>query len=153
MNETQAYQTLLNQWLEQYQSLFKLLNDEQKALEKRDFAQLEKLVNNKNDLVDLINSQQLPSIINASPANQPKINDLKKFCFKTPELLPIWDNLMVVVEKCQFRNEVNARLIELVTSSTKRTFNLIKGFDPDNNIYDSNGDRKIVKHFSEPLSA
>ncbi len=153
MKEIQIYQTLLNQWTDQYQTLHDILNCEQLALEKRDFARLASLTKEKNDLVIQINQQQIPVIKNNGDINQPKINEVKKYCLKNPELSTSWDGLMSLVEQCNFKNEVNARLIELVTISTKRTFNLIKGFDPDNNIYNSTGDRTIVKHYGQSLSA
>lgn len=153
MKEIQIYQTLLNRWTEQYQSLHDILNCEQLALEKRDFTQLASLSNEKNELVKEINHQQIPAIISTGEASQPKINELKKICMKIPELSANWERLMNLVEQCNFKNEVNARLIELVTVSTKRTFNLIKGFDPDNNIYNSSGDRTIVKHYGQSVSA
>lgn len=153
MKEIQIYQTLLNHWTEQYHSLHDILNCEQLALEKRDFNHLASLAKEKNELVKQINQQQIPAIIEQGHANQPKINEVKKFCLNNLELSSSWQQLMRIVEQCHFKNEVNARLIELVSVSTKRTFNLIKGFDPDNNIYNSTGDRTIVKHYGQSISA
>ncbi len=153
MKEIQVYQTLLNQWIEQYQSLHDILNCEQLALEKRDFTKLAALSNEKNEIVKNINHQQILAIISKGKASQPKLNEVKKFCLQNLELSTSWERLMNLVEQCNFSNEVNARLIELVTVSTKRTFNLIKGFDPDNNLYNSTGDRTIVKHYGQSLSA
>ena len=153
MKEIQIYQTLLNQWTAQYQSLHDILNCEQLALETRDFTKLASLSNEKNELVKQIDRHQIPAIISKGEASQPKINQVKKFCLQNPELSASWEGLMNLVGQCNFKNEVNARLIELVTVSTKRTFNLIKGFDPDNNIYNASGDRTIVKHYGQSLSA
>jgi len=153
MKEVQIYQTLLNQWTEQYQTLHDILNCEQSALEKRDFTELESLVKEKNTLVEQINQQQIPAIISQGNVIQPKINQVRKYCVNSPELQAGWSELMRLVDQCNFKNEVNGRLINLVATSTKRTFNLIKGFDPDNNIYDAKGDRKVVKHYGRSLSA
>jgi flagellar biosynthesis/type III secretory pathway chaperone len=153
MNEQQIYQTIINQWNAQYQSLKNILTAERASLENRDFATLERLVNEKNTLLKEINLEQIPAIIVQGKVSQPKIRQVKKACMENQELKEKWDYLMETVDECHFQNEVNARLIELVTASTKRTFNLIKGFDPDNNIYDNKGDRKQIKHFGQPLSA
>jgi len=153
MKEIQIYQTLLNQWQEQYQTLHDILNYEQNALEKRDFTLLESLVKEKNTLVKKINQQQIPAIISDGNVTQPNIHRLKKFCLEHVELKSDWNELMLLVEQCNFKNEVNSRLIDLVTTSTKRTFNLIKGFDPDNNIYNAKGDRTLVKHYGQSISA
>ena len=54
MKDTGSYLTIINHWAEQYQSLQKILDGEQKALEKRDFTLLESLVSQKNELVQQI---------------------------------------------------------------------------------------------------
>ncbi len=153
MSDTQVYQTLLNQWSEQYQTLHDILNCEQLALEKRNFEELETLIKEKNELIKTINFQQLPNIIKQGQENLPQIAQVKQFCLSNSKLKAGWDKLMNLVEQCHFKNEVNARLIELLTSSTKRTFNLIKGFNPDNHLYNSAGDSTVVKHFGQSLSA
>lgn len=156
MNEPkgdQLYLTLINQWAAQYQDLCQLLSDEQRALEQRDFELLSKLISQKNRLVDQINSDQIPSIINHGTSTPIKLRQVKNYCFTSESLQPFWKDLMTIVDQCNHKNEVNAHLITLISKATKRTFNLIKGFDPDNNIYDAHGDRKQVKHFSQPLSA
>ena len=153
MKEIQVYQTLLNQWSNQYSELLTLVNQEQQALEKRDFQELELLVHKKNELLKIINLDQIPAIINNGNVAQPKLAQVKQFCLKTPELSSSWAALMELVSKCHHKNEVNSKMIELLTTSTKRTFNIIKGFDPDNNIYDAKGDRKIVSHYGQPVSA
>jgi len=153
MKDTGIYLTIINHWAEQYQSLQEILNAEQNALEKRDFTLLESLVSQKNKLVQQINLEQVPSRLQHAETGQVDIKQVKQYSLSDTELKPHWDNLMALVDQCHYKNEVNSRLIELVTSSTKRTFNLIKGFDPDNNIYDAKGDRKIVKHYGQPVSA
>jgi len=153
MKDIGNYLTIINHWTEQYQSLHDILDAEQNALEKRDFALLESLVSQKNNLVQQINLEQIPSQFQQTETNQVDIKQVKQHSLSNSEIKPHWDNLMTLVNQCHYKNEVNSRLIELVTNSTKRTFNLIKGFDPDNNIYDAKGDSKIVKHYGQPVSA
>ncbi len=153
MNELQVYQTVLNSWKQDYELLHDILNSEQRALEKRVFDQLVQLVKEKDAAVKRINSHQVPPIINAQGVNNTSLNEFKKFCSRNPALAESWTELMQLVEKCCFKNEVNARLIDLLNHSSQRTFNLIKGCDPDNNIYNSQGNRTTVRHFSSSLSA
>jgi len=152
-DEHQVYLTLINQWSTQYQTLLEVLGNEQKALENRDFDGLGSLIKKKDRLVEQINNDQIPSIINRGTSTPIKLKQVRNYCLKTPQLKSHWDKLMAIVDQCNHNNEVNAQLIVLISKSTKRAFNLIKGFDPDNNIYDSKGDRKQVKHFGQPLSA
>lgn len=153
MSEMQIVLTLVNQWTEQYQSLHDILNSEQNALEQRDFEELKGIVSEKNNLVKVINSEQIPAIINQGNVSQLSFKDVQKHCLSSAELSEPWGRLMAVVDQCRYKNEVNSRIVELVTQSTKRTFNLIKGFDPSNNIYDAKGSSKLVKHYGQPLSA
>jgi flagellar biosynthesis/type III secretory pathway chaperone len=153
MQKHHVYQTLINQWRTQYQQLHDLLNSEQNALEKRDFETLELIVKEKTELVEQINLEQIPAMINQGNITQPTLMQLKTYCVNEPTLTASWNSLMELVDQCHFKNEVNSRLIDLVTQSTKRTFNLIKGFDPDNNIYDNQGDQKIVSHYGSSVSA
>ena len=153
MNELQMVLTLVNQWTEQYQSLHDVLNSEQNALEKKDFEALKNIVSEKNNIVSQINSEQIPAIIKQGNINQLSFKDVQKHCLSTASLTQPWENLMALVDQCRYKNEVNSRIVELVTQSTKRTFNLIKGFDPTNHIYDAKGGSKLVKHYGQPLSA
>ena len=167
MNKTQELKTFINQWTISYKELDGLLDGEQKALEARDFTSLEKIVNAKNKLVIQINEQQIPVIEeqgfngllannNITPIKESALSKLHKardFCLQTDELKNHWLNLIELVEQCNYKNEVNANMVQLITTSTKRTFNLIKGFDPDNNLYNRDGDRSMVQLQSQPLIA
>ncbi|TQV84878.1 flagella synthesis protein FlgN [Aliikangiella coralliicola] len=153
MNSAQLCQTLINQWQQDYQQLHDILNSEQVALENRDFASLTKLIKEKDSLVQTINKHNIPPILKQHGISVSSMNEFKHYCFADEQLAPVWRELMGLVEKCSFKNEVNSRLIELLNVSCRRTFNLIKGFDPDNNIYNASGDRTAVKHFSASISA
>jgi|GEM_PF-2185736 len=153
MKNTQHCQTIINQWQQDYQKLHDILNDEQLALEKRDFEKLARVTGEKNQLVAQINAHQLPPVIDQRGTTITSLNDFKHYCISNDELESKWVGLMNLVEQCRFKNEVNARLVELLNQSSRRTFNLIKGFDPDNNIYNANGNRTAVRHYSDSLSA
>lgn len=151
MNNAQISQTIINQWQQDYQMLHDILNSEQLALEKRDFEQLKLVTKEKNRAVQQINSHQLPESINQP--NLATMQAFKQYCMTDPNLQNSWNELMELVEKCCFKNEVNARLINLLHQSNTRTFNIIKGFDPENNIYNSTGNRTAIRHHGVPLSA
>lgn len=153
MNNKQAYQTLLNSWLQNYQELHDILNSEQLALEKRDFEQLNQTIIEKDLVVKNINQQVMTELTNESGQRVSTLQQLKDFCVSTPALNEKWQNLVSVIEQCTLKNEVNARLITLLNSSTQRTFNLIKGFDPDNNIYNASGNRATVRYSNSSVSA
>ena len=153
MNNSQQCQTVINQWQQDYQRLHDILNDEQLALEKRNFEQLELATQEKDKTVKQINAHQLPQILNQQGNLINSLQEFKLHCFNDMKLKFSWEGLMELVEKCSFKNEVNGRLINLLNQSSRRTFNLIKGFDPDNNIYNATGIRTAVRHCGDSLSA
>ncbi len=164
MNKVQEFKTFINLWLTSYQKLNDLLESEKKALEKRDYKGLEKLVSDKNILVNQINEQPIPqqdfngqlSHSKITPIKESaltKLNKAKIFCLNSVELKTSWEALITLVGECHFKNEVNAKMVQLITISTKRTFNLIKGLDPDNNIYNREGSRSLVQHQGQSITA
>jgi len=153
MDNLQVSQTLINQWKNDYQKLHDLLNNEQSALEESDLEKLALCIAEKDEIVKQINAHQLPPMILARGMTIKSYADFSQFCQGSPNLKQSWRGLMTLVENCRFKNEVNARLIDLLNQSSRRTFNLIKGFDPDNNIYNATGNRTAVRHYSGCISA
>jgi len=153
MKNLQQCQTIINQWQQDYQQLHDILNDEQLSLEKREFEQLKKTTQEKNSMVHHINKHELPLLMDLKGIQINSLNQFKQHCNDNPELKKSWEALMNVVGMCSFKNEVNARLIQLLHQSSRRTLNLIKGFDPDNNIYNASGNRTAVRHSSDTISA
>ncbi len=153
MKHIQLCKTVLNAWQQDYQTLHDILNSEQRALEKRNFDLLSQVLKEKDEAVSHINTQQIPPMIDNAGIQITSLAQLKKYCTENTQLSENWSELMQLVEKCCLKNEVNARLIELLTQSSRRTFNLIKGFDPDNNIYNACGDRTAVRHYGDSISA
>ena len=153
MKNLELYQLLIGQWQDDYQKLHDILNHEQSALEKRNFEQLSQLTKEKNQLVMKINQHGIPAQLSNSQIKIESIQDLKAHCTGEPKLIQHWQKLMELVSKCGFQNEVNARLVELLSTSTRRTFNLIKGLDPDNNIYNASGTRTTMEYSRASVSA
>jgi flagellar biosynthesis/type III secretory pathway chaperone len=153
MKQTQICQTIINQWQHDYQNLHDALSAEQLALEKRDFKLLSQASADKDSLVKQINQHQLPQLEDQQGMTINTLASFKMHCLSQSVLTEPWNELMQLVAQCRFKNEVNARLIELLNQSSKRTINLIKGFDPDNNIYNASGNRTAVRHYGSLISA
>jgi len=153
MKNQQLCQTLLNQWRSDYQRLSDILADEQLALEKRDFECLAKITLEKNRQVDVINRQQIPAELNAEGGRKIKLAELQLLCLATPQLAGHWQDLMALVSRCNFQNEVNARMVDLLHTSCRRTLNLIRGFDPDHNLYNANGACTRLSHHGASVMA
>lgn len=153
MKNLQNCHTIINSWQQDYQLLHDILNSEQLALEHRDFDKLTQVISEKDKQINTINGHAIPCVIDQNGKNTTSLGEFKSFCVSHPQLEPAWNELMQLLEKCCVKNEVNARLIDLINQSSRRTFNLIKGFDPDNNIYNAKGDRTRVRYYNDSLSA
>lgn len=153
MKNTQLCQTIINQWQQDYQQLHDILNNEQLALQNSDFEQLTLITQEKNKMVKQINQHKLPALIDGQGGSISSLPEFKQHCIDKSELKNGWETLMTLVEKCSFQNEVNARMVNLLNKSSRRTFNLIKGFDPDNNIYNASGNRTAIRHYGDSISA
>jgi len=153
MKNTQVCQTLINAWLQDYQQLHDILNSEQLALEKRDFERLELIVREKDRAIGKITRHDIPPMVDHTGVQLNTLSSLQNFCESHSDLNTTWCELIELVKKCRLKNEVNSRLVNLLNISTRRTFNLIKGFDPDNNIYNASGNRATVRFNNNSISA
>lgn len=153
MKNRQIAKTVIRVWVQDYQSLHDILNAEQRALEKRDFDSLASYIKEKNELINRINDHQVPQMFDDTGTLVSKLNQFNAFCESTFELSEDWQQLVKLIKQCSIKNEVNARLIKLLNDSSRRTFNLIRGFDPDNNIYNANGSRSTVRYYNSSVSA
>ncbi len=153
MKKSQQYLTIINLWKQDYQSLYEALNLEQTSLEKNDFQQLAHAIKAKNDILERIAQHTPPKPNDTNCVHLSEMLDFRNYCEESSELKGSWKELTELVKQCHFKNEVNSKLIELLYQSNQRIFNLIKGFDPDNNIYNANGDSLQVRHSGGSLSA
>ncbi|TQV75297.1 flagellar protein FlgN [Aliikangiella marina] len=153
MKNRQIAQTLIRVWIQDYQSLHDILKAEQKALEQRNFDQLANYIKEKGDVVSRINQHEVPQLFDDAGNLIAQLNQFKLFCENQPNLNQEWQKLLDLIKQCSIKNEVNARLIKLLNDSSRRTFNLIKGFDPDNNVYNAKGNQSTVRYYNSSVSA
>lgn len=153
MKKSQQYLTTINLWKQDYQALYEALSLEQQSLENNDFQQLAHAIKNKDEVLSRIAQHTPPQPNETNCVHLSEMLDFKHYCEDSPEIRDDWQSLAQLVKECHFKNEVNAKLIELLYQSNQRMFNLIKGFDPDNNIYNANGNSMQVRHSGGSLSA
>ena len=143
--------SILTDWHSDYLTLNDFLEQEQNALESRDFDRLADITAKKNDCMLKINNHDLPQDFKAN-SNSP-IASLDQYCKSNRELSTRWNTILTLLSECQYKNEVNGRLIKLLNTSCRRVFNLLKGMDPDNNIYNSTGACSRVEATRASVSA
>ncbi len=134
--ENTIKETLAN-WQVDYLALHAFLQQEHASLQKRNFEALEIITKNKNECLKKISLHKLPESLNILPTAA--LESLRQLCTNNPKLAEYWEKTMAIVQDCNHQNEVNGEIIKLLNHSTKRIFNLFKGFEPDNNIYNATG--------------
>jgi len=143
----------LNEWHSDYLVLNQLLERELATLENRDFDQLESITSEKNNIMLKINSHDLPGEFKTDAGANAALSKLNDYCEKDKELSEKWETIIALLTDCAHRNEVNGRMIKLLDSSSRRVFNLLKGMDPDNNIYNATGACSRVEASRASVSA
>lgn len=142
---------ILTDWHSDYLALNEYLGQEQNALETRDFDRLADITSKKNECMLKINGHDLPQDFKAN-TNSP-IARLDEYCKSNQSLKNRWNSILKLLSDCEYKNEVNGRLIKLLNTSCRRVFNLLKGMDPDNNIYNSTGACSRVEATRASVSA
>lgn len=153
MDIIQSIKTMLNEWSSDYEQLNTTLNEEKIALEKREFDALAKTIQTKEHLVRKIHQHAVPVELFPTIKQNITLFDIKSLCESEKQLTPDWKNLMTIVAKCNFQNEVNGQLVGLLDNSCKRIFNLMRGFDPDNNLYNATGSSSRMMQSNASVSA
>ena len=108
MSNLQPHRTLINQWKSDYEQLKHVLEQEQLALESQTFDTLSIVTQQKNQMVNQINSHQVPPIMTHSGESLTNLNSFRRFCLDNTELKDDWLDMMSLVEKCCFKT-VQAR--------------------------------------------
>jgi len=143
----QQCQKILKQWLVDYRQFHDLLASEYQALCQRDYDAIETLLAEKKSLLDKIQRQQ-----QTQQSAAETFKNLAIICNKDKDLQPVWQEFLHTAQQCQVKNEVNAKMVSSLLNANKRLFNLFKGADPDNNIYDARGDRHLVNSGGRSVS-
>lgn len=153
MHNFLQYRTLINQWIQDYKSFYDILLREKESLENHDFDALSQATKDKYEIIQEINQHNPPHIDDVNFVHSTPMVSFKNFCQANPELTEPWETLTQLAEACLYKNEVNAELVQLLSESSERIYNLIKGFDPDNHIYNSKGSSTRIQHSAEPIRA
>ena len=129
-------QNLINAWQQDYAALYDLLLSEKLALQERNFETLAAITEQKNELLNQITQRQA---VNGSTAIAHQ--QLKSFVQQIPELEQSWQSMLERASHCQMMNEINGQMLAMMSNANRRTLNIVRGIQPDNNIYDKTGSR------------
>ncbi|MGB5260882.1 MAG: flagellar protein FlgN [Gammaproteobacteria bacterium] len=135
---------LLKQETALTQQLSDLLDREFAAITDKDFAAFEQTVAEKALAVEQLDllEQERVALIEAA-GQKPGPGDFLYFlqwCDPAQNITPAWEQLLSLAGKCRDQNLRNHHLIELCSRHTRETLRILRGEDPQPDLYQADGD-------------
>jgi flagellar biosynthesis/type III secretory pathway chaperone len=126
------------------QQLSDLLDREFAAITDKDFATFEQIIAEKAltiEQLDLLEQERIALI--ESAGHKPGPDDILYFlqwCDPAQNITPDWEQLLSLAGKCRDQNLRNHHLIELCSRHTRDTLRILRGEDPQPDLYQADGD-------------
>jgi len=144
MNDQQkALMQLMQTEIEHIHNLMRKLDQENAVLAEHHPAVLEEVVLGKQEIIQKLEliGQQRESLLTAMGASTADIksgtiSDLFK---GNKQLSALWDELVLLAEKCQKKNRINGNIIDLVSRQSKHALDILRGISPGAELYDYSG--------------
>ena len=124
-------------------SLQKLLTQEQKALEQRDYSTFNQLLSKKQELLsqlELHAQQRQQQLQQAGFADDSSALDNADQ--QAPRTAKLWRTLVEQWQKCQQHNEVNAHIAQRTRQVVSQVMDLIRGQSSNSRTYNAQGATK-----------
>lgn len=123
---------MLQEEIRHTQSLFEFLEIESEALVARDTPALEKVTADKLEHIHLLESmgQQRVALL-ADTDGDPLIEN--------KQLSMLWQELLLLAEKCQNKNRINGGIIEVGFRQSQQALDILQGSSSKPELYDNSG--------------
>ncbi|MFV3305819.1 flagella synthesis protein FlgN [Pseudomonas sp. NY15181] len=136
-----ALLSLINGDIDAARQLLQLIDDEYQALQARDLAQLQQLLEHKVPLMQQLerNGRERAAALQQAGVSVDR-QGLEQFAQRSGngELLVRGDELGALLDQCQDANQRNGRIIRAGQASTGRLLDILRGQDTPN-LYDRRG--------------
>ena len=118
--------------------LLSLLKDEEEALSHQNLQLLPEITSKKNNLIQEFLSLKSKRQQNLAPLGVPLEESniaswIKKE--KAPELHTLWEELTQTLKSCQEINNLNGKMIQMLSASNRNALQVLVGKDPTQSIY------------------
>ena len=135
---------LLKQETELTQQLSDLLDTEYTAITGKDFPSFEQTIDEKSTTVeqlDLLEQERIALLEMAGYKPGPDgILYFMQWCDPGQDISPLWEQLLALAGRCRGQNRRNHQLIEICSRHTRETLCILRGEDPQQELYGRNGD-------------
>jgi len=156
-NQQQEIKQILQEEVECAHLLLKLLTQEYDALAEHHSSALEEIVQHKQEKIqqlEMIGRQReqlflsigMVNLKHDIDTNKTETSQSKQFNdhFKNNrQLIELWSELLNIAGQCRDKNQVNGRIVELVSRQSKHALDILRGIAPTtSDLYDNAGQSK-----------
>lgn len=156
--ETETQQQLdliLDREIDAARRLAEVLNSENAAIGRRELAALEQAITDKQAglqrLEELNRERGLLVASQGFATDKAGMESCLKWCDTTGLLTGKWRQLLSVADNCRTQNRMNRQLMDMGSRHIHHALCILRGEDPDQNLYGPGGDN-IAPHASRDLA-
>jgi len=137
---------LLRRELDHVQNLMHSLEQEYSALAEQHTTTLEDVVRKKQETIrelEQIGQQRETLLASMNSSTEEQLNLAGSTSTGNKELSALWNELMLLAEKCQEMNRINGSIVELVSRQSRHALDILHGISPNVSskpeLYDQSG--------------
>ena len=142
--------TLVQREVNQVQNLMHSLEQEYAALAEQHTSTLEEVVARKQETIrelELIGQQREALLAAMNTSTQELLDNAGHLPTGNTQLSALWNELVILAEKCQEMNRINGSIVELVSRQSRHAIDILHGISPNlitkPELYDQTGYKTI----------
>jgi flagellar biosynthesis/type III secretory pathway chaperone len=141
---------VLQRELNQVQNLMHSLEQEYAALAEQHTTTLEDVVRKKHEIIrelEQIGQQRENLLVSMNTSAEEQLNLAANSATGNQQLSTLWNELMLLAEKCQEMNRINGSIVELVSRQSRHALDILHGISPNVSsrpeLYDQSGYKTV----------
>ncbi|MGB5276135.1 MAG: flagellar protein FlgN [Gammaproteobacteria bacterium] len=149
---------LLQREINHLQNLMHSLEEEYAALAEQHTATLEDVVRKKQATIrelEHIGQQRETMLVSMNTTTEEQLNEAVHASSTDHHLSALWNELVLLAEKCQEMNRINGSIVELVSRQSRHALEILHGISPNLSsrpeLYDQTG-YKIISGETHSLT-
>lgn len=141
---------LLQREVNYVQNLMHSLEQEYAALAEQHTTTLEEVVGKKQETIrelEHIGKQREALLAAMNTSTEEQLNNAANTSTSSKQLSALWNELVLLAEKCQEMNRINGSIVELVSRQSRHAIDILHGISPNIStrpeLYDQSGYKTI----------
>jgi len=141
---------LLQREVNHLQNLMHSLEQEYAALAEKHTTTLEEVVRRKQETIrelEHIGQQRETLLVSMNTSTEEQLNNAANTSTGSKQLSALWNELVLLAEKCQEMNRINGSIVELVSRQSRHAIDILHGISPNLSsrpeLYDQSGYKTI----------